>query len=284
MDINKEVPQKISFLLTSQVQHGIEALILGLLTLSVYLFTINPITSPIAIYIYVATFLIIAVFFIVQVKREKTFLNPATSRTFKIIVFALVTGVLLWVSNTGWFLSPFVYLLYIAGISLGFLFSPSVALSFVLLLIAVLLPSLGGVNNKIDLTGAISLLMVIPLSYFLRREYVKRIEREKKILVLQEEHKKFEDTVEEVLSNKVIKMAVNIREPINDIQQIALYAKKHSVPEKAKDFHTIVMASRRALSLLKDFEENTTGKKLVSSTPKGKKNLKESNERNTHAA
>jgi hypothetical protein len=101
----------------------------------------------------------------------------------------------------------------------------------------------------------------------LRQEYVKRIEREKKILVLEKEHKVMESKVEEVLANKVVSLGAQLREPINDIRQIALFAERNGGPRDIKDFNKIIISTGKAFDVLNTFEQETTGKTLVR-TPK----------------
>lgn len=245
------------------LQHAIEGVILALLTLSVYLLTANPVTQPIALYVYLACFSLLGIVFVIQVKKEHSVSLGRSSRAFKIVMFALITGILLWVASTGWFLSPFSYLLYLVGISLAFLFSSSVAFTFVLLLVGVLLPNIGSLNAQLDITSLLSLLFIIPLSYFLRREYLVKVEKEKKILILEKKHVANMSKVEEVLSNKVTKMAVDLREPINDVLQLALYAQEHPIKDEKKYLERTIAASKRAIDMIKTFEEETTGRILV---------------------
>lgn len=249
-------------------QHSLESLIIGLLVLAIYLFTVNPETQPYAIYFYIIAFVLFGIVFLIELRKQKTISGSFRSKTFKILFFAATTGVLLLVANTGGFFSPFAYLLYLAGISLGFLFSPSLSLTFVLLIVGVLLPYVGTINAQLDLLSVFSLFILIPLSFFLRREYLHGIERQKKILILEEENYAFKSKVDEVLSNKVTRLAVELKEPLNDIAQIALYSKEHSAKDKEKDLRNIITASKTALTALSRFEETTTGKRLVTSKRK----------------
>lgn len=251
-------------LVSSRSQKILEGLILALLTLVVYLFTINPLTKPYAIYALVLCLALLGIINFVFIKFVKKPADKlAEKNTFRILIFTITTAVLLWVGSTGWFLSPFFYLLYLLAISLGFLFSTSVSFSFILVLIGVLLPNIGSISSGLDLVSLLSLLLMVPLSYFLRREYLRRIEREKKILILQEEHKTFENKVEEILSNKVSKIATDLREPLNDIKQLAIYIQKTATKNEKEKIKRVINSSEKALQKLKDFEEETTGKILV---------------------
>lgn len=257
-------------LLSLKAQQFIEATILALLSLSVYLFTIHPLTRAYAPDILLVCVIVIAAINLLYMQRVHKKPVTADSKTFKVLMFTLVIAILLWVGNTGWSVSPFFYLLYLVGISLGFLFSPSVMFSFVLVLIGVLLPNVGNIDTRVDFVTFFSLFLIIPLSYFLRREYLKKIEREKKILILEKEHKAYENKVEEILANKITRVGTELREPINDVKQLALYAKSQKKVFKDEDYDAIIASSEKALNYLKHFEEDTTGRILVK-TPKEEK-------------
>jgi heme/copper-type cytochrome/quinol oxidase subunit 4 len=253
--------------LSSKFQSILEAGILGLLALVIYVFTIADDTRGYALPALTIILVIVGVtyFFHLRYKKEKS--NLHEQRTFRVLIFACVSAILLWVGTTGWFVSPFFYLLYLAAISLAFLFNTSVAFSFILVVVAILLPQISGVKAQIDILSLVSLLLVVPLAYYLRQEYVKRIEREKKILVLEKEHKVMESKVEEVLANKVVSLGAQLREPINDIRQIALFAERNGGPRDIKDFNKIIISTGKAFDVLNTFEQETTGKTLVR-TPK----------------
>lgn len=260
------MPEMLSSLVSSKTQKIIEGVILALLTLVIYLFTINPMTKPYAVYVAVASLLLLGLvnFFLAHLK-PKEFNKFLEGRTEKILIFALFTAVLLWVGNTGWFLSPFFYLLYLLAISLAFLFSTSVSFSFIIVLIGVLLPNVGSVNSQFDLVSLLALFLMLPLSYFLRKEYLRRKEKEKKILILEEERKSTQNKVDEILSNKITKIAVDLREPINDIRLLALMVEKKATIQEKENVKKILASSEKALKRLQTFEEETTGRMLVKS-------------------
>lgn len=247
----------------STLQSFLEAIILGLLVLVIYLFTIHSDTRMYALPALGVILVLIGIVYIVHTRSKEQKSNLHEQRTFRILIFACVSAILLWVGTTGWFLSPFFYLLYLVAISLAFLFNTSVAFSFILVLVAILLPQIGGIKAQVDIVSLFSLLLVVPLAYYLRREYVARIEREKKILVLEKEHKVLESKVEEILANKVVSLGAQLREPINDIRQIAMYAEKNGRPRDIKDYDKIIISTGKAFEVLKTFEEETTGKMLV---------------------
>jgi negative regulator of genetic competence, sporulation and motility len=89
-------------------------------------------------------------------------------------------------------------------------------------------------------------------------------ENEKQILILHEENKKYQSNLEEVLANRVTKMAVDLREPINDTKQLAHYGYSHERTKSAKEnYGKIILMADKALQQLKVFEQTVTGKKLM---------------------
>lgn len=251
----------------SKLQSFLEAGILALLALVIYVFTISADTRSYALPVLFAILLLAGIVYVFLLRSHDKKSQLHEQKTFRILIFACVSAILLWVGTTGWFVSPFFYLLYLIAISLAFLFNTSVAFSFILVIVAILLPQIGGIDTNIDIFSLLSLVLIIPLSFYLRKEYVARIEREKKILVLEKEHAVLQSKVDEVLANKVVSLGAKMREPINDIRQIALFAEKNGAPRDVKDFDKIIISTGKAFDLLKAFEEETTGKILVR-TPK----------------
>lgn len=182
--------------------------------------------------------------------------------------YLIVVTIMLVVGATGWFFSPFFFTLYLLGIFLSFIFSMGTSIAFVLVLVGLFSFNIGEVDPTYDFLVVLSLLTIIPLSFYLRKQYLKHQEEEKEILVLKQ-HQKFDSTVEEVLSNKINNFAVNLRQPINDLKLLGYRLKKLAASQSSRkqdlDVYSerIIIASEEALSMLRNFEEGTTGKKLL---------------------
>lgn len=253
-------------------QQIIEGLILALLTLVVYLFTINPLTKAYSVYALILCLVFFGVLYLISLYKGDDHNWRLHGKLLKILLFTFITAILLWVGNTGWFLSPFFYLLYIVAISVAFLFSTSVTFSFVLVLIAILLPNLSDIQSRFDLVTVFSLLLIIPLSYFLSHVYLQLKEKEKKILILEHEKKEYKSKVDELLGNRITKIGAELREPINDIKQLALYYPNlSSKKEREKYRERIVNSSEKALHLIDTFELETTGRAVLRSTKNSSK-------------
>ncbi len=225
---------------------------LAIITPVIYIFTIHSATKQFS-------FPLVIFFLILSISAYLFRRNNIILLTYTVTVF-----ILLLVGTTGWYFSPFFNWIYLLAIALAFLFHPNVSTLFIIVLLALFLPNVGSIDTVLDMLLLMSLAAIIPLTYFLRNEYLRLKENEKKILVLEQEKAHFKDTLEEVLANKVTKFAVDLREPVNDIKQLAYFNKN---TKTAKDIESsrkkIIDLAEKALDLLKTFEEKTTGKKLV---------------------
>lgn len=230
------------------------------LTIILFILTKNPITGVFKLQILLIILIIVPIYGYF-IKRSGQ--NLTSSKIFIYLVLSLVLSL---IGATGWFFSPFFFTLYLSAIALSFIFPLSVAVGFVLTLVGLFSFNIGEVDLAYDYLVVLSLLTTIPLSIYLRKEYLRLKEAEKDILVLKSEKESYKSKVEEVLANIVNNFAVNLRQPINDIKQLAYYSdhlKGKKDVEKTRD--KIISCSEEAIKLLNDFEEKATGKKLLSS-------------------
>lgn len=182
-----------------------------------------------------------------------------------LFIYLTVTFILCLVGATGWFFSPFFFTLYLMAIMLSFIYSIPVAVGFVLTLVGLFSFNIGDVDLAYDYLVVLSLLTTIPLSMYLRKEYIRLKETEKEILVLEQEKKDYQSKVEEVLANIVNNFAVNLRQPINDIKQLGYYLEHQKSQKGAEKYRSrIISSSEEAIKMLNEFEEKATGKKLLS--------------------
>ena len=69
--------------------------------------------------------------------------------------------------------------------------------------------------------------------------------------------------MEELLENKITKIGADLREPLNDIQQLTLYYPQIDTQKDKKEYRRrIVLSSQRALQILENFEKETTGRSV----------------------
>jgi signal transduction histidine kinase len=234
-------------------------ILIVLLPLGAFGLTKNPLTGPFKLQMLLLVLLVFA-FYWFSLSRKK--ISAFGSSKFVYLSIALV---LFLVGATGWFFSPFFFILYLLGITLALMYTPAISIGFIVTLVILFSFNIGEVDLTYDFLIVLSLLSTIPVGLFLRREYLKLKESAKEILILQHEHEKYRNELEEVLANTMNNFAVNLRQPINDIKQLAFRIEKvKGKDEEKKDIERIIASSEEALRMLKNFEEKTTGKKLLS--------------------
>ncbi len=251
------------------MQQYMGGVITAVLTIIVFLLTTLPSTRPFInslflLYIGVAFFG--SLYFPVVRKsiKSKTVLS-----SYMLIIFV---AMLFWVGVTGWFFSPFFYILYLLAIMLSFVLSPFSTLLFVMTLVGLFAPNIGSIDIVLDLITILSLFSIVPITLFLQKEYLYLRQQEKKVLILEEETQDLHNKVDEVLRNRVIKFAVNLRQPVNDMKQMAIFAQTDTKAKIAKALKKIEKLGDESLGIIEDFEVSVTGKKLIhtSSEKKGK--------------
>lgn len=232
------------------------------LTLAIFIFTRYSFTSVFQLQALLLCF-VVAVVYGCSLKSKAV--PVGTNRLF---VFLIIATVLFLVGSTGWFLSPFFFSLYFLGMYLAFVFSTPVALAFFFTLVGIFSFHIGDVDVTYDFLVVLSLLGTVPLTVLVRREYMRLKQAEKEILILEKDKEHYKDKIEEVLANKITNFAVNLRQPINDVKQLAFRLESQRT-KASKDTYEkrIITASEEALTLLKGFEEDVTGKRLLT-TPK----------------
>src|SRR6266849_5060431 len=114
-------------------QHVVDSLILALLILGVYIFTISPLTRSYAPYGLILCFFFFGMLSILGTGKQ-SYLWRMQNGIYRVLFFTFVMAILLWIGTTGWVFSPFFYVLYMLALCLALLFSPSVSFAFVLVL------------------------------------------------------------------------------------------------------------------------------------------------------
>lgn len=243
------------------MRKDVSALFIALITLVIYFITVLPSTRPIANSMFVLYIFVAVVGIAYWPFARSTIKSQSLLTAYFLAVFV---SLLMWIGVTGWFLSPFFYFLYLLAIILAFMYSPFATFLFVMVLIGLFVPNIGSIDFTVDIITVVSLLSVVPLTYFLQREYLELKQTEKKVLILEEQGKDLKNKVDEVLANKVSKFSVDLRQPVNDIRQVALVALKSKNKKKIDDaLHKIAVLGRESLDQIEKFEENVTGKRLV---------------------
>ncbi|HLC94659.1 MAG TPA: hypothetical protein VJH96_03775 [Patescibacteria group bacterium] len=227
-------------------------------TIAVFILTKNPFTSVFKLHMALIAILALIIY--------GYFMRKHASQTKQIKTFAIAVSitVLFIVAATGWYFSPFFFSLYLLAIFLSFMFAPLTSIGFVLTLVLLFAFDVGQINPAYDYLVLLSLLTIIPLSFYLKKEYLRLKEAEKDILIMKKEKKAYKNKVDDLLANKVNNLAVNLRQPVNDIKQLAFLLKKSPSKEETHTYiDRISTSSEEAIRILNKFEEEATGKKLL---------------------
>ncbi|MGB4966438.1 MAG: hypothetical protein WBO77_05020, partial [Microgenomates group bacterium] len=201
----------------------IGSVLIVVLTVWVFLMTTLPATRSFVnslFLLYLAIAFLGSLYFPVA---RKSIRSEAVLGSYMLLIFV---SVLFWVGVTGWFFSPVFYVLYLLAIMLSFIATPFSTLLFVLTLIGLFIPNIGSIDVTLDMITVFSLFSIVPITFFLQKEYLRLREQDKKVLILEEETSDMRNKVEEVLRNKIIRFAVTVRQPVNDIKQMAIVAQK----------------------------------------------------------
>lgn len=223
-----------------------------LIPLLVFIFSRNAYTSGLNIFLTLG--LIMSVMAYGSFRSHRVF-------TLKRMGFLLLTTVLYLVATSGWFFSPFFFLLYLASIGIAFFWGHIESTIFTFTLVVLFSLNVGEVDITYDFLVLLSLLSVLPLNTVLKKYFLTLKEEQKDILVLRRDGSKSSDSqVAELLANKVNNMSAYLREYVNDIKQLAYAAQKLDEKEdQQKNNERIRISAEKALRLLNDFEKEVTG-------------------------
>ncbi len=241
----------------------------AILTILVFLLTTLSATSSFVnslFLLYVGIVLFGSLYFPIMRKNVR---NRSVLIVYGLFIFV---AVLFLVGVTGWFFSPFFYLLYLLAIILSFLLSPFSTLLFIMTLVGLFIPNIGSIDITLDFITIMSLFSVVPITFFLQKEYLYLRQQENQVLILQEETQVLRNKVDEALHNRIIKFAVTLRQPVNDMKQMAIFAQTEGKEKAQSSLKKIAKLGEESLGIIEEFEVSVTGKKLVhtSNEKKGK--------------
>ncbi|OGD62087.1 hypothetical protein A2160_04615 [Candidatus Beckwithbacteria bacterium RBG_13_42_9] len=192
--------------------------------IAIFLVTKNPWTGRFSLQLTLTLLLGIIIYAYISRHQE-----DKAARSKNLLVLCSLLTVML-IATTGWFFSPFFFCLYLLGILLAFVFSPAVSLTYSITLVLLFSFNIGEVDLTYDFLVVLSLLMIFPLSLYLRKEYLR------------------------LKLGKVSSFVVNLRQPINDTKQLAYQLNKTGAKDKEKTVERIIASSEEALRILKEFE------------------------------
>lgn len=137
---------------------------------------------------------------------------------------------------------------------------------FIVSLLIIFSTSVGEVDLSFDVFTLLSLLLVIPLLIYLRKKYLILRQTNKDILILQDESGiKDSDTIASLLSNRVTKLGVTVRQPLSFISQAAtvLLEEDMSPKEATVYIKRIKTTATETLDYIREFEGNTSANEVL---------------------
>ena len=254
IDLRQNNNYQYTFIYTMFKKYKNTLFIVGI-TMLVYFLNVLPLSKPLLLPL--ALFSIIG---LVGYGYRQKKVGAPVGRT-PGFIYLLTAAILLVVAATGWFFSPFFFALYLLALLLAFEFESAASIGFIGVLAVLFSLNVGEVDIAYDFLVILSLVSFIPLTFYLRKEFLKLKEAEKEILVL----RKTASTppsgiVEDILLNKIHNFSANLRQPINDIKQLTHHLVNHdSKTEREKLQSRVIACSEEALRSLKRFEDETTG-------------------------
>ncbi|OGK21971.1 hypothetical protein A3C23_00360 [Candidatus Roizmanbacteria bacterium RIFCSPHIGHO2_02_FULL_37_13b] len=243
----------------NQKVHGIAVLVVTVLT---YLFTVHPMIRPLTLKFFVFycyfTFFGSFYYFAIRSKNSKT-------NTTSIFIYLLTATALLLVGATGWFRSPFFYMIYLLAIFYSHIFSRTIALVFVFVITGLLIPEVARDSFLFDNIRLLTLLLIVPVVEIFQNTFLNLKEQQKKILILESSKTDDKtDVVGQITGNKVHRLAFHLRARIGDIKQFAFLLKKNRNSKKTNIYgKDIVDISDEMLTEIDKFEKQTTGEKIA---------------------
>lgn len=235
-----------------------------LVTPLIFLITKNPFTGPWRVGLAFVALLGLIGFWVL--KKGEVGENAQKDKLVAITIFSITL-----IGASSWFFSPFFFLFYLLIIAITFLFDKKVSLGFVVSLIAIFVFNVGEVDIAYDSLVLLSIILAYPVALYLRSEYLKLQEAQKRILVLEREKQTdgqaTSTTVEKLLLNKVTSLSAYMRQPLVNVKIHAsrLLDKKSLGKEKTQEYlKRIYVSAVAALTELNRFDEETTGRKIKS--------------------
>lgn len=135
--------------------------------------------------------------------------------TLDAVVFTMV--VLLLVASTGGLTSPLFFLIYFLMFGLALLFEPAITLSLALAMVLFFLLKPTKESPLYEALQLLSLLLITPLAMFFGRQYLKVLESEEKIKILQEETEIMEEEIKQEETDVLMWASLDLKKGLTEI-------------------------------------------------------------------
>jgi len=186
--------------------------------------------------------------------RRKKLLFSKINLTIDAVIFTMV--VLLLVSSTGGISSPLFFLLYFLMFGLALFFEPAITFSLALAIVIFFLFQPSKEEPLADALQVLALLLITPLAMFFGKQYLRVLENEEKIKILEEETQILEEEIEKEETDILLWSTLELKRGIIEIL--------HQTSELLSDVSHLTLKQKEKLSKIRQTASNLlkTGQKL----------------------
>lgn len=202
---------------------------------------------------FVALF-VITLIFSISVYRHKEQNKSINRIFFGCLLFTLLTLVL----NTGWFYSPFLFVLYLAAVAIALLYSFITATMFLVGLSIFFVQYIQPQAPWYDIMRICALFTSIPLSIHFSSEFLRLKAQARHILILKDERDHYLTELERLRKNELVWNNVLLRQSLSTTRNYALYWKsrgKNLPPKLKRDLTRMADKLEEMHSTIKQFEK-----------------------------
>lgn len=174
--------------------------------------------------------------------------------TLDAVVFTMV--ILLLIASTGGLTSPLFFLIYFLMFGLALLFEPAITLSLALAMVLFFVLQPTKEAPMIEALQLLSLLLITPLAMFFGKQYLKVLENEEKIKILEEETEIMEEQIEQEETDILMWASLDLKRGLSEIL--------HQTSELLADVAHLTLRQKENLSKIRQTASELlrTGQKL----------------------
>jgi signal transduction histidine kinase len=206
-----------------------------------FVWTANPVLSAFTLQLIA---ILIILYFLNRFWQKKKF---GVTMAIDGLIFTLVS--LLLVAETGGLSSPLFFILYILLFGLALLYEPLITLIFSLTLSIFFYPQIENIANLVQIIG---LLLIMPIALFFGRQYLKLLEEEQKIRILETKKKSLEKEVTHQEQETLLWLDLAFKEHLSKILEESanmLADLSHLTKEQRERLKIIRQNAKRLLKL-----------------------------------
>lgn len=174
--------------------------------------------------------------------------------TLDAVVFTMV--ILLLIASTGGLTSPLFFLIYFLMFGLALLFEPAITFSLALAMVLFFVLQPTKEAPLIEALQLLSLLLITPLAMFFGKQYLKVLENEEKIKILEEETEIMEEQIEQEETDVLMWASLDLKRGLSEIL--------HQTSELLSDVAHLTLRQKENLSKIRQTASELlrTGQKL----------------------